>query len=145
MILLCVWRIGENARRGARFRQAGSPCPAGGGQLQSSCQYYKVIPLPRWTMRRRLFLGTTVAALATFALSLVGCGQADDPWKDEPGAPRVVVTIAPLASLVRGVAGDRAAIKCLCTTTGPHHYHLDTRDARVLGQAELFLAVGLRL
>ncbi|MFO0877302.1 MAG: metal ABC transporter substrate-binding protein [Gemmataceae bacterium] len=88
--------------------------------------------------------GWTVMGLALVVLAS-GCGKATDPWEDEPGSPRVVVTIAPLASLVRGVAGDRPAIKCLCTTTGPHHYQLDTRDARVLLKADLFLAIGLRL
>lgn len=89
-------------------------------------------------------LGIAAVALG-MTWSLLGCGKATDPWEEEPGSPRVVVTIAPLYSLVRGVAGDRAAIKCLCTSTGPHHYQLDTRDARVLTRADLFLAIGLRL
>jgi zinc transport system substrate-binding protein len=84
-------------------------------------------------------------AVVAAAWSVGGCGSASDPWKDDPGSPRIVVTIAPLVSLVRGVAGDDPAIKCLCTTTGPHHYQTDTRDARVLMTADLFLAVGLRL
>jgi ABC-type Zn uptake system ZnuABC Zn-binding protein ZnuA len=96
-------------------------------------------------MRRPFHLCLATAGVLALAWGLVGCGQAVDPWKDVAGSPRVVVTIAPLYSLVRGVAGDRAAIQCLCTTTGPHHYHLDTRDARILAKADLFLAVGLRL
>lgn len=111
--------------------------------------YYEVIPTREWAMKRRTWLaglaGLAVAAILMTSWSLVGCGTAVNPWLDEPGSPRVVVTIAPLASLVRGVAGDGPAIKCLCTTTGPHHYQLDTRDARVLQKADLFLAVGLRL
>src|SRR5262245_50037246 len=96
-------------------------------------------------MRRPLFLSATAMALLVLASWLVGCGKAPDPWQDTPGSPRVVVTIAPLYSLVRGVTGDRAAIKCLCTTTGPHHYQLETRDARVLEKADLFFPIGLRL
>lgn len=94
--------------------------------------------------RRALFLCTGVALIA-LCFSLLGCGKATDPWEDEPGSPRIVVTIAPLASFVRAVAGDNAAIKCLCTTTGPHHYQPDTRDARILEKADLLLAIGLRL
>lgn len=95
-------------------------------------------------MRWRTWLAG-VGLVALTAWGLGGCATAVDPWRDETGSPRVVVTIAPLASLVRGVAGDRPAVKCLCTTTGPHHYQLDTRDARVLEKADLFFAVGLRL
>jgi zinc transport system substrate-binding protein len=96
-------------------------------------------------MRRSLFLSAAAVGLLGLALGLLGCGRAVDPWQNVPGSPRVVVTIAPLYSLARGVAGDRAAIQCLCTTTGPHHYQLDTRDARILTKADLFLAVGLQL
>src|SRR4051812_46099886 len=74
-----------------------------------------------------------------------GCATYDDSWKDDEGKTRVVVTIAPLESFVRAVGGDRVAVKCLCTTTGPHNYKPDTRDARVMGKADLVLAVGLTL
>jgi ABC-type Zn uptake system ZnuABC Zn-binding protein ZnuA len=73
------------------------------------------------------------------------CSEQPDPWKDEPGHPRVVVTIAPLSSFVRGVAGDRAAIKCLCTTTGPHHYETNYSDARLMDKADAVFYVGLQL
>jgi ABC-type Zn uptake system ZnuABC Zn-binding protein ZnuA len=94
-------------------------------------------------MKRRVWPALVVITAASWGV--VGCGTATDHWLDEPGSPRIVVTIAPLASLVRGVAGDGPAVRCLCTTTGPHHYTLDTRDARLLQKADLFLAVGLRL
>src|SRR5262245_7676055 len=100
--------------------------------------------------RKREKRGIAAAAVLCFALglwSLLGCGKEVDPWEGEPaGAKRVVVTIAPLYSFVRAVGGkDRVAIRCLCSTTGPHHYTADTRDARVLGRADLMLAVGLQL
>lgn len=105
--------------------------------------YNKVFPF----LGRRLFLiGGGFAGVALLCLvCFLGCSPQSDPWLDEPGQPRVVVTIAPLASFVHAVAGDRVAVKCLCTTTGPHGYQLDTRDARVLAKADLLLAVGLRL
>jgi zinc transport system substrate-binding protein len=90
----------------------------------------------RWTCA--VILGATL-------ILAVGCGTPDDPWTGDEGKARVVVTIAPLESFVRAVGGDRVAVRCLCTTTGPHHYQPDTRDARLLRRADLFLAVGLTL
>src|SRR5262245_59371133 len=74
-----------------------------------------------------------------------GCGRPVDPWTTESGEPRIIVTVAPLYSFVRAVAGEDAAIKCLCTTTGPHHYEADFCDARLMEGADLVFAVGLAL
>jgi ABC-type Zn uptake system ZnuABC Zn-binding protein ZnuA len=68
-----------------------------------------------------------------------------DPWDDLPGPPRVVVTIPPLYSFVRAVAGDEAGLICLCKDKGPHHYAYDVQDAQVLRKADLFFSVGLTL
>jgi zinc transport system substrate-binding protein len=100
------------------------------------------------TRRRWWRLGVVGGVLAVVAglwLWTPGCASAPDPWAGLPGEPRVVVTIPPLYSFVRAVAGKRAAIKCLCTTTGPHHYELDYRDARLLERGDLFFAIGLKL
>jgi zinc transport system substrate-binding protein len=70
---------------------------------------------------------------------------APSPWEGETGSPRVVVTIAPLDSFVKAVGGNDVAVRCLCTTTGPHHYQNDSTDARLLPQADVFFAVGLTL
>ena len=78
-------------------------------------------------------------------ISATGCAVAGDPWEGHESQTKVVVTIAPLESFVRAVGGDRVAVRCLCTTTGPHHYQPDSRDARLLSNADLFLAVGLTL
>jgi ABC-type Zn uptake system ZnuABC Zn-binding protein ZnuA len=95
-------------------------------------------------MKRRtavaLLLGIGLAALG-----VTGCAPAVDPWEAERGTPRIVVTIAPLYSFVKAVAGKDAAVQCLCTTTGPHHFQVDTRDARMLRKADAFFAVGLKL
>ncbi|MFO0929768.1 MAG: metal ABC transporter substrate-binding protein [Gemmataceae bacterium] len=87
----------------------------------------------------------TALLAAGLLAAVVGCGRAVDPWDGATGSPRVVVTIAPLAAFVRAVGGDRVAVRSLCTTTGPHHYQLDTKDARLLTRADLLLAIGLRL
>lgn len=98
-------------------------------------------PRDRW-----LWPGLAGAALLLGGLLwMAGCSKAPDAWADEEGSPRVVVTIAPLYSFVRGVAGDRVALKCLCTSTGPHHYEVDSRDARMLAGADVFFSIGLQL
>lgn len=95
---------------------------------------------------RRLVVGLMLGVVSGLLMFPgLGCTSARDPWEGETGSAKVVVTIAPLASFVRAVAGDTVALRCLCTTTGPHHYQLDTRDARLLVGADLLLAVGLRL
>jgi len=87
----------------------------------------------------------TAILLASVPMFLAGCDSGSDPWEGHEGATRVVVTIAPLQSFVQAVGGDRVAVRCLCTTNGPHNYRPDTRDARVLGKADLLLAIGLTL
>jgi ABC-type Zn uptake system ZnuABC Zn-binding protein ZnuA len=86
-----------------------------------------------------------LVGLAPFSLiGLGGCTRAPDLWEGVAGSPRVVVTIPPLYSFVKGVAPD-AAVKCLCETSGPHHYETTDQDIHLLRQADLFFAVGLKL
>src|SRR5690242_14198768 len=88
-----------------------------------------------------LWPGLGLAVVLAGLLWMVGCTTAPDPWASVPGednAPHIVVTIPPLYSLTRSVAGDRAKIFCLCTTTGPHHFESDYRDARLLLRADAF-------
>jgi ABC-type Zn uptake system ZnuABC Zn-binding protein ZnuA len=94
---------------------------------------------------RWLWPGVGAAVLLAGLLWLAGCSKAPPAWGEDSGSPRVVVTIAPLYSFVRGVAGDRVALKCLCTSTGPHHYETDSRDARMLAEADLLFSIGLKL
>ena len=101
----------------------------------------------RWTMKRRL-AAALVLVLGVALVTLVGipgCTPATDPWEGETGTPRVVVTIAPLYSFVKGVMGKQGSVKCLCTTTGPHHRLADPRDARLLHKADAIFSVGLEL
>ncbi len=96
-------------------------------------------------MIRRLVVMMVPLAVLVILAGLPGCGRSADPWQGESGSPRVVVTIAPLYSFVRGVAGKNAAVKCLCTTTGPHHYATDTRDVALIEKADVVFSVGLEL
>ncbi len=93
----------------------------------------------------RAVVGLVLLAGAALLLGLAGCSRAPDPWENVQGAPRVVVTIAPVYSFVKGVAGDRAAVICLCKDRGPHHFQYDVREAVVLQKADVFFAVGLTL
>jgi zinc transport system substrate-binding protein len=95
-------------------------------------------------MNRRLF-AALLPVVGLAALGLWGCGRAADPWAGESGLPKVVVTIPPLYSFVRAVAGKEGAVRCICTTTGPHHYETDRRDARLLQKADILFGVGLGL
>jgi ABC-type Zn uptake system ZnuABC Zn-binding protein ZnuA len=60
-------------------------------------------------------------------------------------SPRVVVTFPPLYSFVKGVGGDHVTVRCLCTTTGPHHYEVSAQDHQLVRDADLLFALGLTL
>lgn len=94
--------------------------------------------------RRKVTAVLFLAALAG-AAGLGGCARIEDPWQGQNGSPRIVVTFPPLYSFVRGVAGDRAAVLCLCTDEGPHHYEASANDALKLQKADIFFANGLGL
>src|SRR5689334_6200323 len=94
---------------------------------------------------KRFLVRALLPVLALVLGSLSGCGLAKDPWAGERASPKVVVTIAPLQSFVKGVMGKQGAVRCLCTTTGPHHYHPDSRDARLLEKADVVFGIGLQL
>jgi ABC-type Zn uptake system ZnuABC Zn-binding protein ZnuA len=84
--------------------------------------------------------------LALLALSVSGCGMLGDPWgSDAEDKVKVIVTIPPLASFVYAVGGEHVAVKCLCTSVGPHQYEAETSDLAAFRKADLFLSVGLTL
>jgi ABC-type Zn uptake system ZnuABC Zn-binding protein ZnuA len=87
-----------------------------------------------------------VSLAAALAAGVVGCGRLDSVWPPRASKPvRVLVTIPPLDSFVKNVAGDRAEVRCLCTDKGPHHYEYDVQDTNQFRDADLFFAVGLTL
>jgi ABC-type Zn uptake system ZnuABC Zn-binding protein ZnuA len=96
-------------------------------------------------MKRVHWAGLGLVVVVAGVMLSKGCSPAPDPWKDTPGSPRIVVTIPPLYSFVRAVGGKDVAIRSLCTTTGPHHYETDYRDARLLDGADGFFSIGLQL
>jgi ABC-type Zn uptake system ZnuABC Zn-binding protein ZnuA len=85
------------------------------------------------------------ALVGMYLLAAQGCHRARDVWAGQAGPPRVVVTIAPLYSFVKAVAGDRAGVICLCKDKGPHDYQYDTSDLQILQGADVFFSIGLTL
>ncbi len=95
-------------------------------------------------MAKRRALSLLALAVMVPVVVVLGCGQTSSPWP--AGVPvRVVVTIPPLESFVKNVAGKHAAVHCLCTQTGPHHYEYSVQDLQQFREANLFFAVGLKL
>jgi zinc transport system substrate-binding protein len=75
---------------------------------------------------------------------VAGCSPAPDPWAGKP-TPHILVSVPPLYSFAKSVAGEHGDVKCLCTITGPHHYEYSTTDLRTLRGATRFFSVGLTL
>lgn len=75
----------------------------------------------------------------------LGCAKMPDPWLEVPGKFKVLVSFPPLYGMVKSVAGDRAAVISLCTTTGPHDYAFNAKDTILLRKADLFFYNGLEL
>ena len=92
---------------------------------------------------RSILLVALITALA--GLGLLGCsGESATPR--EPGPPRIVVTIAPVAGLVEELVGDEAEVTTLLSGgASPHGYEMSPEDVRALGRADLIVAVGLGL
>ncbi len=79
--------------------------------------------------------------IGVFAAGLLGgCGETPR----EPGPMRVVVSIAPLEGVVRGVAPEDAEVSTLIPTgANPHGYQPRPSDVRALERADLIVVVGL--
>lgn len=78
-----------------------------------------------------------IAPAATFALMLLASAPA------AADAPRVVVSIAPLHSLVSAVAGDRADPHLIVPAgQSPHTFSLAPSDARALARADIVFSAG---
>ena len=84
--------------------------------------------------------------LALPLVGFTGCGSPPNPWDGVPGRPtRVLVSFPPLYCFAKQVAGPHAAILCLATTVGPHHYEPTSEDALKANKANLILYNGLGL
>ncbi|MEQ8850447.1 MAG: metal ABC transporter substrate-binding protein [Phycisphaerales bacterium] len=79
------------------------------------------------------------AFLGVFFAALAGCGSGR-----EPGPMRVVVSIAPLESVVRGVAPEGAVVETIIpASASPHGFQPKPSDVRALERADLIVVVGL--
>jgi ABC-type Zn uptake system ZnuABC Zn-binding protein ZnuA len=87
-----------------------------------------------------------LAILLGLGVTLPGCSKARDPWKDVAGGPtKVLVTIPPLYSFAKNVAGEDAAVLCLLGSQGPHDYEPKSDDVLKAKKADAFFAIGLGL
>jgi len=87
-----------------------------------------------------------VVTLVVAVVALRGCTKAPPVWDKVPGGPtKVLVTIPPLYSFAKNVAGDDAAVLGLLTTQGPHDAEPNRMDTVKAGKANLFISVGLDL
>jgi ABC-type Zn uptake system ZnuABC Zn-binding protein ZnuA len=92
--------------------------------------------------RSALFL-LSLIAFGTVAW-FVGCSPAPDPWSGKP-TPHILVSVPPLYSFAKSVAGEHGEVLCLCKKEGPHHYEYSSTDLRTLRGATRFFSVGLTL
>ncbi len=83
-----------------------------------------------------LLAGILVGTLA----SLGGCGERPR----EPGPMRVVVSLAPLEGVVRGIAPEGSVVSTLIPTgVDPHRFQPKPSDVRAMEDADLVVVVGL--
>lgn len=94
-------------------------------------------------MRRAHLLAAILVPLLS---ALAGCQKAPDFWAGaRPGQKRILVTFPPLYSITTAVAGDKAYVLCLLTTTGPHDYDGAATDLLKINKADLLICNGLTL
>jgi zinc transport system substrate-binding protein len=80
-----------------------------------------------------------------FPLVALGCGGSDTTWDANRPGPKVVVTFAPIYCFAANVAGDRAQVRDVMTTNGPHDFNPTDIEARLLQKADLLFINGLEL
>jgi ABC-type Zn uptake system ZnuABC Zn-binding protein ZnuA len=94
-------------------------------------------------MNRRAVLSFLVVGSVGFVIWVAGCSDAPPVWtKPEP---HILVSVPPLYSFAKSVAGEHGEVQCLCKETGPHHFDNSDRDMRLLNGATRFFTVGLGL
>src|SRR5438132_813596 len=95
-------------------------------------------------LSRRIFLLSTIFVGLGSAVWLIGCSRAPDTWESKP-KPHVLVSVPPLYSFAKSVAGEHGSVKCLCMDTGPHHFDFSTTDLFLLRGATRYFTIGLNL
>ncbi len=87
-----------------------------------------------------------IVLVTLLASAIAACGPAADEAARSPGPSRIVVTIAPLAGLVRELAGPEAEVTTILPAgASPHGFELSPDDVRELARADLIVAVGVGL
>ncbi len=94
-----------------------------------------------WHVRALALLATMLALLA--GVGALGCGRSDPSRPDGP--MRIVVSIAPLAGLVREIAPDAEVTILVPAGVSEHGYELTPSDVDRLRHADLIVGVGLGL
>jgi len=93
-----------------------------------------------------LRLAIVLLGITLVIASLTGCDRSEVSAPRDPGPPRIVVTIAPVAGLVSELVGESAEVTTLLPAgASPHGYEMSPDDVRALGRADLIVAVGLGL
>jgi ABC-type Zn uptake system ZnuABC Zn-binding protein ZnuA len=90
---------------------------------------------------------TRVAALVALVLVVAGCGESRRATSSpDDGRLRVVTTVAPITSIVAGVAGDLAVVEGLVPEgTNSHTFEPPPSAARSLARADVVFLNGLGL
>src|SRR5207247_9548281 len=106
-----------------QFGPAGLPGKKGANELVLHPRLAKILVLQSISsgvsVMRKMLCVLLVLPLVGFA----GCGSPPNPWDGVPGGPtRVLLSCPPLYCFAKQVAGPHAAVLCLATTVGPHHY-----------------------
>ena len=86
-----------------------------------------------------------VSSLAAMLLLSSGTGCGEPSQAREPGPTRIVVSIAPLAGLVRELAPDAEVTVLIPAGASEHGYELTSGDIARVGRADLVVGVGLGL
>lgn len=82
-----------------------------------------------------------IALLLAASILASGCRRPPEPTSS--GAIRVVVSIEPLAMIVREIAGELARVSTLLPAgADPHHYEVRPRKIVELARADLIVSVG---
>jgi zinc transport system substrate-binding protein len=99
-------------------------------------QRKEVVPL----IEKRV-VGIVRLFIVSFLIITVSISLAEQPKK-----LMVVATIFPLTEIARAVAGERAEVSQIVPASADvHHFQLRPGDLRIMGRADLLLAVGERL
>ncbi len=88
-------------------------------------------------------LGHAVVAAVVVAVLAAGCSRQGEPAR-EPGPMRVVVSIPPLAGLVRPLVHEGAEVRVLVQAgQSPHGYEPRPSDIAAIARADLVVLVGM--